>query len=141
MSWHAFDSTSLGYAAAAACQRLPVHYLPDNNAQPHAIVRCLHAMNELQRVDASCWVFLQDCATGVCSGGICRQAATCTNRVRDDNEGDVDCGQVCDRQCGVGGTCQVDGDCISGVCRNGRCLDAPTCSNNIKDGRETGASG
>uniref|UniRef100_A0A383VI98 Uncharacterized protein n=1 Tax=Tetradesmus obliquus TaxID=3088 RepID=A0A383VI98_TETOB len=79
----------------------------------------------------------RDCATGVCSGGICRQAATCTNRVRDDNEGDVDCGQVCDRQCGVGGTCQVDGDCISGVCRNGRCLDAPTCSNNIKDGRET----
>ncbi|KAF6263210.1 hypothetical protein COO60DRAFT_513298 [Scenedesmus sp. NREL 46B-D3] len=79
----------------------------------------------------------RDCITGVCSGGVCRQAATCTNRLRDDNEGDTDCGQVCDRQCGVAGLCQANADCISNVCRSGRCVDAPTCSNEVRDARET----
>jgi hypothetical protein len=79
-----------------------------------------------------------DCTTGSCLGGVCAQPTTCSNRVKDAGEGDVDCGGQCDRQCGVAGTCNLNSDCISNVCRYGTCASAPNCYNNIKDGRETG---
>jgi hypothetical protein len=82
----------------------------------------------------------QDCLSGVCgSNRVCLQPATCTNGLRDSNEGDVDCGALCDRQCGVSAACRVAADCISKVCTSGRCTDAPTCNNGLHDGRETGA--
>lgn len=79
----------------------------------------------------------QDCNTGRCASGLCVQPTTCTNRVKDGSEGDVDCGGLCDRQCGTGSTCGDANDCISNVCTGGRCVNAPTCSNGIKDARET----
>lgn len=82
-----------------------------------------------------------DCTTGSCLGGVCAQPTTCSNRVKDAGEGDVDCGGHCDRQCGVAGTCNLNSDCISNVCRYGACANAPTCYNNIKDSRETGRGG
>jgi len=57
-----------------------------------------------------------DCKTSNCSSGTCQQLPTCTNKVLDPTEGDVDCGQLCARQCGVTSTCRLHGDCISGVC-------------------------
>lgn len=79
-----------------------------------------------------------DCATDTCSAGVCVQPLTCSNRVKDIGEGDVDCGGFCDRQCAVSSTCGASRDCSSEVCTAGKCTDAPTCRNGRQDGQETG---
>jgi hypothetical protein len=79
-----------------------------------------------------------DCATDTCSAGVCVQPFTCSNRVKDIGEGDVDCGGICDRKCAVSSTCGTSRDCSSEVCTAGKCTDAPTCRNGRQDGQETG---
>ncbi len=65
-----------------------------------------------------------DCASGVCSGGVC-QAPSCTDGIRNGDESDVDCGGSCPG-CGLAKSCSVNADCASGVCgQNVRC----TCGN------------
>lgn len=66
-----------------------------------------------------------DCASTICSGGIC--AASCVDGLQNQDETDVDCGGTVCGDCGEGLGCAVNGDCrqspvlltcVSGVCTN-----------------------
>ena len=79
-------------------------------------------------------VHLIPCDTGTCLPT--EIADACHDRVRDDDETDVDCGGSC-RACGFDAACAVANDCQSRVCDTGTCAP-PTCSDGIQDGFETG---
>jgi len=66
-----------------------------------------------------------DCASGVCSGGVC-QAPSCTDGLKNGTETDVDCGGPSCPGCGLGKVCGNGNDCSSSVCGlNATC----TCGN------------
>jgi hypothetical protein len=79
-----------------------------------------------------------DCASGVCDPGshTC-DAPTCSDRVKNGNETDVDCGGSC-APCALGGVCFADSDCQSQACDgiNHRCV-ADACSDHRRDGAES----
>ncbi len=77
-----------------------------------------------------------DCASGVCSGGLCA-AAACNDGVKNGTETAVDCGGATCPKCLVGSACVVNADCLSGNCSGGICLPAPTCVDGVKNGVET----
>lgn len=64
----------------------------------------------------------QDCVSGVCSGTpkTC-QIASCTDNVKNGNEGDKDCGGPCPTKCSLGQGCKAASDCGSQVCTGGQC--------------------
>src|SRR6478736_5981884 len=63
---------------------------------------------------------------------------TCTNKVKDSKESDVDCGGLskCDR-CTKNAKCTSNNDCESDYCKNGRCTE-PTCTDGVLNQDETG---
>jgi hypothetical protein len=63
------------------------------------------------------------------------QAPSCTDRVLNGNETDVDCGGWCP-QCPSGATCRSWVDCQSKVCTAGRCA-IPKCNDGVMNGSET----
>lgn len=73
-----------------------------------------------------------------CDAGRCMAAPspTCTDRVLNQDETDIDCGGATCHSCGAGARCAADRDCGSGRCTAGRC-DAPSCSDGRLDGWET----
>lgn len=80
-----------------------------------------------------------DCAAGLqCTAGKCAviPAPTCTDRLRNQNESDVDCGGSCGK-CDAQKRCGVAGDCASSVCTGGTCK-APACNDGVKNGSESG---
>ena len=79
-------------------------------------------------------VHLTPCASGQCSTAT--PGDTCTDRVRDDNETDVDCGGGTCMSCGTAAACAVPADCQSNACDTGHCR-APTCSDGVRDGFES----
>ncbi|XXX74194.1 SUMF1/EgtB/PvdO family nonheme iron enzyme [Sorangium sp. So ce134] len=77
---------------------------------------------------------------GGTGGGGGEPAPGCTNRVKDGNETDIDCGGDCD-PCLAGQTCAEPTDCFSRRCEESAggvatCAEAQ-CDNNVKDGDET----
>lgn len=64
--------------------------------------------------------------------------SACSNKKRDSNESDVDCGgtSVCSR-CDAGLRCTTNGDCDSAFCSKGHCTE-PTCADMVKNQGETG---
>ena len=58
----------------------------------------------------------------------------CSDRIKDADETDVDCGGICQR-CWDGKACSIAGDCQSNAC-NGTCA-AATCSDGVRDGFES----
>ncbi|MBI3037163.1 thrombospondin type 3 repeat-containing protein [Candidatus Woesearchaeota archaeon] len=53
----------------------------------------------------------------------------CSDRIKDGDEADVDCGGTCSSKCANGKSCGVSSDCrnnfcVSGVCRIGNCTDS-----------------
>jgi len=66
------------------------------------------------------------CAGGTCQGGSCVTSSlpgpTCTDRVKNGSETDVDCGGGSCPRCVDGKTCSVENDCGSGACPNGVCV-------------------
>src|SRR5262245_15440204 len=78
-----------------------------------------------------------------------QSTADCTNRVKDGDETDVDCGGASCQTCGGGAMCLRGTDCTFGQCLNNVCLspqladlvtwDSPLsgCSNAVQDGTET----
>jgi hypothetical protein len=75
-----------------------------------------------------------DCASGVCAPPstdahsepkLC-QVSTCSDRVANGNETDVDCGGSCPR-CADGQRCNGPGSCQSQVCTGGRCAEPGIC--------------
>ncbi len=82
-----------------------------------------------------------DCKDLICTltAGKCA-APTCTDAVRNGDEGDKDCGgSICPTRCADTKFCNVGKDCQSGVCSLTSpqvCL-APTCTDNTWNGGET----
>jgi len=75
-----------------------------------------------------------DCASKVCTQGICQQA-TCQDSVQNGDETAVDCGGVCEKNCDVGQGCQSPYDCITSVCA-GTC-QAASCTDGVHNGEES----
>jgi plastocyanin len=70
-----------------------------------------------------------DCAAttgGACSMFVC-QAPTCTDGIKNNGEGDIDCGGACPMQCVNGKTCNADSDCTSGACLSNVCSVVNGC--------------
>ena len=90
--------------------------------------------------------------------------AHCSNKTKDDDETDVDCGGPCPTKCDIGKSCAKNTDCASGNCNSNKCDNKPctkdeecatvdkaatcfhidsgkgycvSCSNGITDGDET----
>lgn len=63
-----------------------------------------------------------DCTSGVCSGSpkTC-QVPTCSDNVKNGNEGDKDCGGPCPSKCSLGQSCKAAADCGSNVCTTNQC--------------------
>ena len=80
-----------------------------------------------------------DCVSGVCDTkiGACAKAS-CTDKVKNGDETDVDCGGLLCPKCVTGKPCKTGGDCVSGVCdaKTNTCAK-PTCTDKVKNGDET----
>ncbi|MGC4070742.1 MAG: hypothetical protein QM784_40015 [Polyangiaceae bacterium] len=61
-------------------------------------------------------------------------APSCTDKLKNGDETDVDCGGSCETKCAFGKKCAADGDCAVGSCAANVCT---TCSNKTLDGDET----
>ena len=80
-----------------------------------------------------------DCATNLCSNGICaiNSNSTCTNSIKDSTETDVDCGGSCGPTCQTGKLCLRNSDCQGNYCDStGRCT-VPSCTDAKQNGNET----
>ena len=62
--------------------------------------------------------------------------SACTNRIKDGNEADVDCGGDC-VPCEEGRRCNTDEQCQSGFCQNGQCAQS-SCIDGMQNGEEKG---
>lgn len=66
----------------------------------------------------------EDCTSGNCEFGVCKEVNTCRNGIRDGSEVDKDCGGAC-RPCGVGNSCSASIDCGLGLeCVENKCAEA-----------------
>ncbi|MEA3254251.1 MAG: hypothetical protein U9Q22_00265, partial [Candidatus Altiarchaeota archaeon] len=83
--------------------------------------------------DENC-VLASDCLSGVCHKGVCT-AASCRDKVLNQDETDIDCGGSC-RQCGEGMGCVSDSDCLSDYCHENTCR-MPTCRDGVLNQDET----
>ncbi|MFM2153466.1 MAG: hypothetical protein RL199_1901, partial [Pseudomonadota bacterium] len=75
-----------------------------------------------------------DCASGVCSAATktC-QGPTASDRVKNGDETDANCGGSSGKGCALKKRCGKDADCVSGAfCANGICAP-PMCTNNVLD--------
>jgi hypothetical protein len=68
-------------------------------------------------------------------GGAASGAPTCTDKIRNGGETDVDCGGSCPG-CVVGDYCDVGGDCLSGICSSYLCAEAG-CIDGAQNGTES----
>jgi hypothetical protein len=75
-----------------------------------------------------------DCPSGVCQASACAPAK-CDDGVKNQGEGDVDCGGPCPAKCPTGKSCGVDGDCVGALCSAGVC--APTCTDGLSNQGES----
>ncbi|HEY0882510.1 MAG TPA: Ig-like domain-containing protein, partial [Archangium sp.] len=62
---------------------------------------------------------------------------SCSDRLRNGTETDVDCGGSCPA-CGFGQLCTTNVDCASNRCLSGMCALPPSCTDGVKNGTETG---
>lgn len=75
----------------------------------------------------------------ICEAGICKapvQPATCNDNIKNQNEGDVDCGGVCPTKCAADKSCNSDEDCDSNDCEAGVCkapVVLPECGDNERN--------
>ena len=76
--------------------------------------------------------------TGVIDAGTvdATPAPTCTDRIKNGTEADIDCGGSCAAKCGDGKACAAAGDCTSGACSANVCA-SPACIDSAKNGSET----
>ncbi len=82
-----------------------------------------------------------DCADGVCNGGVCK-APTSTDGIKNGNETGIDCGKgpagfdTKAPPCPPGTACTSGTDCGSGVCTGNVCV-AATYTDGVKNGDES----
>jgi hypothetical protein len=86
-----------------------------------------------------------DCASGVCAARACAagvlqccQAPSCTDRVANGGEADVDCGDLagCPR-CADGEACTNAAECVSASCPLGTCQSVNTCGDGAQGAAES----
>ncbi|HRI68798.1 MAG TPA: hypothetical protein PK156_31430, partial [Polyangium sp.] len=70
------------------------------------------------------------------TGGGGASGSSCTDKIRNGTETDVDCGGLTCGPCGNGKRCEVSADCQSQLC-NDLCLKA-SCGDGVKNGDESG---
>lgn len=95
----------------------------DTCIAPGGASRCVKA-NELDCSDGSCKV----------KGDAADTGTSCSDRVKNGLEADVDCGGACPTRCDTGKACGVATDCASGVCD--RTCVAPSCTDGVQNGAE-----
>jgi len=67
------------------------------------------------------------CATGdKCVAGKCTKPASCTDKIKNGDETDVDCGGSCP-PCSTGSKCSKSKDCKYGLCTSNKCSYPTTC--------------
>jgi hypothetical protein len=78
-----------------------------------------------------------DCASASCMSNICLAPQTCSDKLKDQDESDVDCGGSagCAR-CAPGEACASISDCDGGACTASVC-HAATCSDGLKNQTES----
>ena len=72
------------------------------------------------------------CKNGACVNDIVAQPVSCTDREKNQDEVDIDCGGVCPK-CEIGKLCKSNFDCESNWCRDGACSGITTCADKIKN--------
>ena len=65
----------------------------------------------------------------------CGIGSSCTDRIKNGDETDIDCGGSCSTKCDPGRACAKAADCLTGVCTSGQC--GATCDDKLKDQSET----
>ncbi|MFO0762735.1 MAG: hypothetical protein U0359_40230 [Byssovorax sp.] len=75
-----------------------------------------------------------DCMSNVCQSNACAPAK-CDDGVKNQGEGDVDCGGPCPDKCVTGKTCSIPQDCVGGVCSAGTCV--PSCTDGLANQGES----
>jgi hypothetical protein len=71
------------------------------------------------------------------SGGSSFQINECDDRIKNNDETDIDCGGTCDK-CLEDASCGMDEDCSSGYCNPEDVCAIPSCIDKIKNGNESG---
>ena len=61
---------------------------------------------------------------------------TCTDRIQNGGESDIDCGGGACPHCGVGRMCRAASDCGTSICKSGVCVDA-SCTDGVLNGSES----
>lgn len=74
---------------------------------------------------------------GGSSSGDAGKTETCSDKVKNQDETDVDCGGSKCGKCEVPQACKAAADCKSGICTGGKCEAAPTCTDTVLNGTET----
>ncbi len=83
-------------------------------------------------IDGKMCVQTNDCAGGSCvpndagTGSVCI-TPSCTDRIKNGSEADVDCGGPTCPKCSFGKACVVPGDCVSNACAPNGFANACTC--------------
>ena len=71
------------------------------------------------------------------SSSDCAIPPSCTDKIMNGAESDIDCGGSCSTKCSAMAKCSTGDDCLAGlICTSGVCA-APSCSDGITDGDET----
>ena len=80
-----------------------------------------------------------DCLNDSCLSGRCsdpNEYPSCSDKVKNGGESDIDCGGLCPTRCPLGAECILGTDCASTACVNDICQN-PTCTDGYKNGSET----
>ncbi|MBI2651524.1 hypothetical protein HYX01_03570 [Candidatus Woesearchaeota archaeon] len=77
------------------------------------------------------------CRSRYCSAQNKCTEASCSDKVKNQEETDVDCGGACSK-CANGKKCRTKLDCLFNLCDNGVCKNTDTCNDEILSGTETG---
>ncbi|MDP6584265.1 MAG: hypothetical protein QF535_06390, partial [Anaerolineales bacterium] len=82
-----------------------------------------------------------DCTTQICrdhdlDGVKTCQAVSCTDKIKNGDETDIDCGGSVCEVCPIGDRCEKGSDCESSVC-NAKFCSTPSCSDKTLNGDET----
>jgi hypothetical protein len=78
-----------------------------------------------------------DCQSGICTSNLCA-APSCTDGIKNQNEGDIDCGGICGSNCAQGRTCNVNADCSTANCASFVC-GPPICNPSAGDVQNAGS--
>jgi len=77
----------------------------------------------------------EHCASGKCGPDRLCIPPTCSDKIKNGDETDVDCGGACPADCGPLAGCAINADCVGGLCEAGAC--APTCTDQTLNATET----